>query len=260
MWKAPASVLCGCLAALPLMGCAGHVATSGQAAAVTPAAMAEPAPYYAPAPRVYAVGPAAPAAVLVLWPGDDNLALDPALWTAQGFDVVTPPPADIYQLVANQQAALARLVASAHALADAPVWVVGSGPVIAAALAAPQFGRGVSGVVMTSVTSGAGSCSESSLLLRPGHRGAPQSRGHTVRRLRCGHARDWRAAAVSASDAVGSPAEPAAPYRGIGGGEEFAVGRKGAGPRRADQINAPRLRGTGPALAASAGPVFGQNG
>lgn len=172
MWKAPASVLCGCLAALPLIGCAGGAATPRQATAVTPAVIAEPAPNYAPAPRVYAVGPAAPAAVLVLWPGDDSLARDPALWTTQGFDIVTPQPTDIYRLVADQQAALAQLVASAHALADAPVWVVGPGPVIDAALAAPRFGRGVSGVVMTSVTSGAGSCSESFFYSDPGT-GAP---------------------------------------------------------------------------------------
>lgn len=173
MWKGPASVLCGCLAALPLIGCAGDVATPSQATAVTPAAIAEPAPNYVPAPRVYAVGPAVPAAVLVLWPGDDTLPRDPALWTAQGFDVVMPQPADIYRLVADQQAALAQLVASAHALANAPIWVVGPGPVIDAALAAPQLGRGeVSGVVMTSVASGAGSCSESFFYSDPGT-GAP---------------------------------------------------------------------------------------
>ena len=171
MWKAPAYVLCGCLAALPLIGCAGDVASSGRTAAVVPAATAELPAYSAPAARVYAVGPAAPEAVLVLWPGDDGLARDPALWTAQGFDVVIPQPADIYRLVADQQAELARLVASAHALADAPIWVVGPGPVIDAALA-PQFGRGVSGVVMTSVTSGAGSCSESFFYADPGT-GAP---------------------------------------------------------------------------------------
>jgi hypothetical protein len=171
MWKAPASVLCGCLAALPLIGCAGNVGTSAQA----PAAIVEPAaPYHAPAVRVYGVSPAAPAAVLVLWPGDDNLARDPGLWTAQGFDVVMPQPADIYRLVADQQAALAQLVASAHALADAPIWVVGPGPVIDAALAAPQLGRGVSGVVMTSVTSGAGSCSESFLYSDPGTGALPK--------------------------------------------------------------------------------------
>ena len=171
MWKAPASVLCGCLAALPLIGCAGDVATP-QATAVTPAAIAEPADYYTPAARVYAVGPAVPAAVLVLWPGDDSLARDPGLWTAQGFDVVMPQPADIYRLVADQRAALARLVASAHALADAPIWVVGSGPVIDAALAVPRSGGGVSGVVMTSVASGTGSCSESFFYSDPGT-GAP---------------------------------------------------------------------------------------
>ena len=173
MWKGPASVLCGCLAALPLIGCAGDVATPSQATAVTPAAIAEPAANYAPAPRVYAVGPAVPAAVLVLWPGDDALPRDPALWTAQGFDVVMPQPAEIYRLVADQQAALAQLVASAHALANAPIWVVGPGPVIDAALAAPQLGRGeVSGVVMTSVASDAGSCSESFFYSDPGT-GAP---------------------------------------------------------------------------------------
>jgi hypothetical protein len=173
MWKGPGSVLCGCLAALPLIGCAGDVATRSQATAVTPAAIAEPAPNYAPAPRVYAVGPALPAAVLVLWPGDDTLARDPGLWTAQGFDVVMPQPADIYRLIADQRAALAQLVASAHALANAPIWVVGPGPVIDAALAAPRLGRGeVSGVVITSVASRTGSCSERFFYSDPGT-GAP---------------------------------------------------------------------------------------
>lgn len=165
MWKTPASVLCGCLAALPLIGCAGNVAAPVQATSAAPPAVAEQTSYYTPAytpaPRVYAIGPAAPAAVLVLLPGDDGLARDPALWTAQGFDVVMPPPTDLLRLVADQQAAMARLVASAQALANAPVWVVGPGPLIDAALTAPQFGRGVSGVVMTSVASGRGSCSES---------------------------------------------------------------------------------------------------
>ena len=183
MWKAPASVLCGCLAALPLIGCAGNVGTSGETTAVAPVGIAEPAPNYAPAARVYAAGPAAPAAVLVLWPDDDTLARDPALWTAQGFDVVMPQPADIYRLVADQRAALARLVASAHALADAPIWVVGSGPVIDAALAAPQSGGGVSGVVMTSVASGAGSCSESFFYSdspAPGRRPKSRSAGPAI--------------------------------------------------------------------------------
>jgi hypothetical protein len=241
MWKAPASVLCGCLAALPLIGCAGDVATSRQATTVTPAAIAEPAPYYAPAPRVYAVGPAAPAAVLVLWPGDDTLPRDPALWTAQGFDVVMPQPADIYRLVADQQAALARLVASARAVADAPVWVVGPDPVIDAALAAPQFGRGVSGVVMTSVASGTGSCSESFFYSDPGT-GAPPN----VEVKRSG---DCATGTIGGRQPSVLPAPPAPrsnqpPYRGLGAGEEFAAGGRGEAPRGADQISAPGLRQT----------------
>jgi len=83
-----------------------------------------------------------------------------------------PQPADLYRLVADQQAALVPLVASARALANAPIWVVGPGPVIDATLAAPQLGRGVSGLVTTSVTSDAGSCSESFFYFDPGT-GAP---------------------------------------------------------------------------------------
>ena len=241
MWKAPASVFCGCLAALPLIGCAGSGGTSGQVTAVMPAASTEPAAYYAPAPRAYAVGPAAPAAVLVLWPGDDNVASDPGLWTAQGFDVVMPQPTDIYRLVADQQAALARLVSSAQALADAPIWIVGPGPVIDAALAGPAVrARGV-GCRDDLRHLGCRQLQRESLLLRPRHGGFAQSRSQTVRRLRSGHARDWRAATIDASDALGAPAKPAAPYRGIGSGAEFAAGRKGTAPRSADQINAPRL-------------------
>lgn len=164
MWKAPAPVLW--LAALPLIGCAGNVAAPPQAA-VTPFSATSTAPYH-PAPRVYAVGPSAPVAVLVLLPGEDSLVRDPQLWEAQGFDVVAPP-ADIYRLVADQQAALARLVASAEALANAPVWLVGPSQAIEAAIL--RVG-GVSGVVMTSVSSNTGSCSESFSYLDPGT-GAP---------------------------------------------------------------------------------------
>lgn len=169
MWKAPASVLCGCLAALPLIGCAGDV-TAPRQAAVAPPSLAEPASYYAAAPRVYAARPTAPAAVLVFLPGGDVLSRDPALWQAQGFDVVMPQPRDIYQLVADQQAAVARLVASAEALADAPIWLVGPSQAIEAAM--PQLGGGVSGVVVTSVTSPIASCSESFSYYDPGT-GAP---------------------------------------------------------------------------------------
>jgi len=171
---------------------------------VTPAAMAEPTPYYAPAQHVYAIGPAAPAAVLVLWPSGDGLARDPGLWTVEGFDVVMPRPADIYRMVADQHAALAQLVASAHALANAPIWVVGPGPVIDAALAAPQFGRGVSGVVMTSVTSGSGSCSESFFYSDPGT-GAPP-KVQVSRSGDCGTA----APAIGGRQPSALPARPAA--------------------------------------------------
>jgi len=90
MWKVLAWVLW--LAALPLIGCAGNVAAPPQAA-VTPSAAASTAPY-SPSPPVYAVGTSAPAAVLVLLPGEDSLLRDPALWQAQGFEIVVPP-ADI---------------------------------------------------------------------------------------------------------------------------------------------------------------------
>lgn len=171
MWRARVSVLCGCLAALPLIGCAGHDGISGQATSATPPAIAEPAPYQAQAPRVYAVGPTA---ILVLWPGDNILARDPGLWTAQGFDVVIPQPADIYRTVADQQAVLSRLLASADALA-APIWVVGATPAVNAVLAtAAEPVRGaISGVVVTSVSSNTGSCSESLFYSDPGNGTAP---------------------------------------------------------------------------------------
>src|SRR5215831_1864120 len=108
MWKTSASIFCGCLATLPLIGCAGNFPGPGQATMAAPAAIAEPSPYDTPAAHVYAIDPATPAAVLVLWPGEDSLARDPALWTAQGFDVVMTQPVDLYRMVADQQAALSR--------------------------------------------------------------------------------------------------------------------------------------------------------
>lgn len=179
MWKAPVSVLCGCLAALPLIGCAGD-AGAPSAAAITPAPIAEAAPYHAASSKVYPAGGVTPAAVLVFLPSvgpvrdGEIIARDPSLWAAQGFDVVMPQPADIYQMVAGQQA-LSQLVASAHALANAPVWLVGPTPAIDAALAtAPGPGHSaISGVVVTSVMSNAGSCSESLYYANPGNGAAP---------------------------------------------------------------------------------------
>jgi hypothetical protein len=169
MWTTPASVLC--LAALPLLGCAGSY-TAPQAAAVTPAPVAATAPYYAAAPQVYTTGPAAPAAILVFLPGADVVASDPALWEAQGFDVVMPQPADIYRLVADQEAAMARLIASAEATANAPIWLVGPSQAIETAI--PQAGDRISGLIVTSAGSPTFSCSESFSYYNPGTGAPPQ--------------------------------------------------------------------------------------
>jgi hypothetical protein len=173
MWKIPVSVLC--LAALPLLGCAGDY-TARQTAAVPAAVNSGPgyyqaAAYQTAAPRAHATGPAAPAAVLVFLPGAGAVASEPALWEAEGFDVVMPP-ADIYRLVADQEAAMARLIASAQALADAPIWVVGPSPAIEAAM--PEFGRGISGLIVTSASSPTVSCSESFSYYDPGTGAPPQ--------------------------------------------------------------------------------------
>jgi len=160
MWKSFGPIVGCCLAAMPLLGCVGGYTALppqvGPPPAVGAAAVSEPGVDTTPTE--------APATVLVFLPGavefGDVAARDPRLWAAQGFDVVMPPPGDLVRLAADQQAAIERLLTSARALANAPIWV-GPGPPIDAALVAPQFGRGVSGVVMTSVSSGTGSCSES---------------------------------------------------------------------------------------------------
>ena len=119
------------------------------------------------------------AAILVFVAGmnalsrDDFLSRDPALWAAQGFDVVMPQPSWSTRLIADQEAALERLLASARSLADAPIWLVGPGPAIEAAM--PQLGPGqVSGVVVTSVTSNAGSCSRTMYYSNPGNEAEPK--------------------------------------------------------------------------------------
>jgi len=172
MWKPPASIIGCCLAALPLIGCAARFA------AVPPEQPPAPAPAYiaTSAAGIYAAGPAAPSAILVFVPAtqavgsDDLLIRDPSLWAAQGFHVVMP---DIAQMIAEQQAALARLVISARALAGAPIWLVGSGPAIEASI--PDLPPGqVYGVVVTSVTSGAGSCSRTVSYSNPGTGAEPR--------------------------------------------------------------------------------------
>ena len=80
---------------------------------------------------------------------------------------------DIAQLIADRQAALERLVVSARMLADAPIWLVGPGPAIEAAMPELQPGQ-VSGVVVTSVSSGAGSCSRTIFYSNPGTGAEPR--------------------------------------------------------------------------------------
>ena len=99
MTKAFASVVCGCMAALPLIGCAGDMTNARQAGAAPPAAGADVSTYYGGGPRIYAARPVASTAIVVLLPsiGAEGsqyvLPRDPALWAAQGFDVVMPQPA-----------------------------------------------------------------------------------------------------------------------------------------------------------------------
>ncbi len=188
MSKPRALTLCCCLAALPLIGCASGV--GGPPQAYVPAAPQAYAPQADIRPaatpslaadqggaRIYAAGPGAPAAILVLMTGPgDLLTADPALWAAQGFDVVTPSPSEPYQFAAGQTAALDRLIDMARAMADAPIWLVGPNPAIEAAMAgAPMASPGqVSGVVMTSVASGTGTCSERMTYSYSGNDAAPK--------------------------------------------------------------------------------------
>ncbi|MBV8739227.1 MAG: hypothetical protein JO007_18660 [Alphaproteobacteria bacterium] len=195
MWKQRAVTLCAALAILPLViGCS--VGAGGPPQAYTPQgyppqAYAPPQPYVpqpyvpqasAPVPaaingaRVYAIGPGAPAAILVMLPGPgDVITANPQLWTAQGFDVVTPTPSELYRFAAEQEKVTAQLIAQAEALTNAPIWVVGPNPAIETAMASLPAGASgqVSGVVMTSTSSGAGTCSERMIYSYSGN-GTPQ--------------------------------------------------------------------------------------
>jgi hypothetical protein len=174
MWKPCGSILGCCLAAVPLLGCVGgYTALSPQAGpppAVVIANISEPA--------LYTTRAAAPAAVLVFLPGpvdfSDVATRDPSLWAEQGFDVVMPQPLWTDRLVADQQATVARLLASAQTLADAPIWLVGPSPTIEEVM--PRLGPGqVSGVVVTSVTSNAGSCTRTMYYSDPGTGAEPKA-------------------------------------------------------------------------------------
>ncbi len=168
MSKRGALTLFCCLAALPLIGCANGVGPQSQA---------YPAANNAGGARIYMAGPGGPAAILVVRPGPgDGLTADPGLSAAQGFDVVTPAPGEIYRLAADREAAFERLLSSARGMADAPVWLLGPNPAIEAALAGTAItGPGqVSGIVVTSVASNAGSCSEKMTYSYSGNGSAPK--------------------------------------------------------------------------------------
>jgi len=164
------SILGCCVAALPLIGCVGGYAPMPPQAGSPPAAAI-------PEQGVYTASVTTPAAVLVLMPGTvgfgDAATGDPALWAAQGFDVVLPRSQWADRLIADQQATIERLLASAQALANAPIWLVGPSPAIEAVM--PRLGPGqVSGVVVTSVTSNAGSCSRTMYYSSPGNGAEPK--------------------------------------------------------------------------------------
>jgi hypothetical protein len=214
MWKQRVVTLCSCLAALPLIGCANGVGGPPQAYAPPPAAATAADTGGA---RVYAIGPGGPAAILVMLPGPgDTLTSDPQLWAGQGFDVVTPTRSEIYQIAANQEAAMTRLIAEAQAMANAPVWLMGANPAIEGAMAVmPPSGTGrVSGVVVTSMTSGARTCSERMIYSYSGN-GAPPK--------------------VSVAKSGNCPA--GSPFGSFGAGSNPAI----APPMPAVRPNAPRV-------------------
>jgi hypothetical protein len=174
MWKPFGSILGCCVAAMPLLGCFGAYTAPPPQSSLLPGVVAD----MAPEPEVYTSRARVPAAVLVFLPApvgaSDVATRNPALWAAQGFDVVMPQPLLTDRLIADQQAAVARLLASAQALADAPVWLIGPSSTVEAIM--PQLGRGqVSGVVVTSVTSNAGSCTRTMYYSNPGSGAEPKA-------------------------------------------------------------------------------------
>jgi hypothetical protein len=169
--KSRAAILSTCLAAIPLLGCAGGVTATSQQVVPPPPADAQ----YPAAPRFDQTSGAAPAAVLVVLPGAGAFAADPALWASAGVDIVMPPPSAFDQLAADQQQALRQMMAAAERLAAAPVWVIGPQQEIEAAFAAPGPGEEqILGIVETSSGSPAGTCSKSFSYFDPGAGTKPQ--------------------------------------------------------------------------------------
>jgi hypothetical protein len=176
MWKQRAVTLYGYLAMLPLIvGCTDGVGGPLQAFTAPPPRVAAAAD--TGSTQVYAAGPAAPSAILMMLPGaGDWEAAKPQLWAAQGFDVVTPAPSEIYRIAADQQVAAARLLAEAQAMPDAPLWLVGPDRAIEAAMTSLPRGEPgqVSGVVMTVTALGTRTCSEQMIYSYAGHGTAPR--------------------------------------------------------------------------------------
>jgi hypothetical protein len=135
--------------------CAGFAAPAAAASAPT---------------AVYTVP--APAAILVVLPGamplQWRLAPAPALWPSEG--IAASMPAAVARLIADQEAELARLSAASEALAAAPerIWE-------SMLAEMPRLGpTRASGVVMTAIATGRGSCSETVTYAYPGNGMAPR--------------------------------------------------------------------------------------
>lgn len=177
-----ASILCCCLAALPLVACAGPASVARQD---QPSAnVADTTLPRGGAERVAYTGPAAPAAVLVFLPEtapgmaartDGFGDVPPTLWADQGLGVVAPRITDVLATDdRDMDLALHRMLAYARSMADAPIWLVGADPEIQSALASLPPGRGqISGVVVTSVSTPAGTCSETVVYSSPGKGAVP---------------------------------------------------------------------------------------
>jgi hypothetical protein len=174
MWKSRALAICGAMAALPLLGCAGGVTATSMQPPAAPAYAEYQPPPYAPPPHLDRTS-AAPAAVLVVLPGAGAWGADAALWATEGFDVVTPSSSAFNRLAAEQEQALAQMMAAAERMAAAPVWVMGPPPEIEAALAASRSGEEqISGIIETSAGGPAATCTESFSYFDPGNGAKPQ--------------------------------------------------------------------------------------
>ena len=100
---------------------------------------------------------------------------DPRSCTLGDAEVRCRDAAAVVELPAHHRrgSALQQLLASARALADAPIWLVGLGPAIESAMPRLEPGQ-LAGVVVASVTSNAGSCSRSVFYTNSGNGAEPK--------------------------------------------------------------------------------------